>query len=150
MYPFIRHEFDWLLVHESRPDAGSRHVKTFLLPTAPMAQSTLNLYMAGAFDIQIGSFTQSMEVGQSSLDLKINPIPAGVLVVETATALHSVRLCLQPKVAGTRWSRQAMHLKAGETATASDGFVIPVGSDLHVVASYTAAVDTKVFVVERL
>jgi hypothetical protein len=150
MYPFIRHEFDWLLVHESRPEVGARHVKTFLLPTTPAEQSTLNLYVAGAFEVHIGPFKQTLVAGQSSLDLAISPIPAGVLLVETPVAANSIRFCLQPKLGTTKWSRRAVQLAAGETASANDGFVIPMQPDLVAVPSYTAQTDIKVFVIERL
>lgn len=150
MYPFIRHEVGWLVIHESRPAAGQRHLKSFLLPTRPQDQPTLNLYVAGEFSVEFGDQRLTLAAGQSSLDLGDAPIPAGAIVTETALSTNCVRFCMQPIDPRTKWSRRRVELAAGESVRAADGFVVPMTDPLVAVERYVANQPVSVFVIERL
>ncbi len=148
MYEFKRFVYDWLVVHESRPAVGQRHMKAFVAPTAPKDQSTFNIYASGVFELAIGSTKQQMQAGMSTLDIAIDAIPAGVLIVEKPLVPDSVRFCCQPLNESTRWTRRAVTLQSGESLS-SDGWIIPALPELQVVKSFTADSPTKVFVLDR-
>lgn len=149
MYPFKRFVYDWLAVHESRPAVGQRHMKTFVATTAPKDQSTFNIYASGVFEVAIGSAKQQMQAGMSTLDIAIDAIPAGVLIVEKPLVPDSVRFCCQPLNEATKWTRKGVTLQPGESLT-TDGWIIPALPELQVVKSFTADAPTKVFVLERV
>lgn len=148
-YPFIRHTLDWLLVHESQVSPGMLHLKSFVQPTRPADQVTLNLYVRGAFRLSWGGPSTILRGGQSSLDLPVETLPAGQLVVEEALS-DGVRLCLQPADPKTKWVRRRVDLKAGEHVVAVDGFVLPLDRVDLGRRDFCAEVPTSVFVVERV
>lgn len=150
MYSFKKHEFDWLLIHESRPMPGDTHLKAFVRDTHPHDQITLNIYVSGEFVIGIGDFSQTMTPGSSSIDLALDVVPSGVVVLERAASDGCMRMCIQSKDPATRWSRKRVEVLSGQTVSASDGFIIPMKPIVQAHRVYTAEGDESVFVLERI
>lgn len=150
-YPFVLHDFGWLRLHESRPALGARHLKSFLRPTAPADQRTLNLYVAGRFEWRVGDYRQELVAGQSNLDITLLRIPDRTIVTERPLVAGSVRYCLQPIDADTRWTRRRVDLAAGQKASpAAGGWVVRLTPEVDVRANYTAERAETVFVLEQI
>jgi len=124
-YTFERLVFGWLAMHVSHAEPDQRHIKVMLAAATPQTQRTLNLYVAGSFEVSVRApggavSTQVMLAGQSSLDLTL-ALPAGAIVTERALAPGSVRYCLEPEDKSAAWSRRRFDLLDGEVMQASVG-----------------------------
>jgi hypothetical protein len=111
MYKFKKTRVNWLNFNIATPEKGCFWKKSFLKNTTPINQFSLNIYSYGMFDIyyEDGSFSQTVSIGNSNLDLKIKEFPTDQLVIETPLLDQNCRWCITT-VEPTKWIREKYYL----------------------------------------
>lgn len=128
MYNFTSKLVNGFCVSKATPEVGAVHLKKFAYKVTPQNQATLNLYIAGSFELTSSSFTQMLEAGQTSLDVALLEYPAGELVTERVMSGPAVRYCVA-KVGGGAWLRVRVDV-APEWVPEHNGLLIYSGGDL--------------------
>jgi hypothetical protein len=119
MYEFEKTYLGRFTVHKSVQLQGDRHFKRFTAPgTTPASQGTLNVYVDGQFQIGISAagFSQTLNAGQTSLDLTIAEFPLEAICIETVLSTTGTRYCIGPTTPAP-WTREARTLQAGTPMT---------------------------------
>lgn len=128
MYNFTSKMISGFRVSKAAPEVGAVHLKKFAYKVTPKNQATLNLYIAGSFELTSNSFTQLLEAGQTSLDVALSEYPAGELVTERVMSGPAIRYCVA-KVGGGAWLRVRVDA-APEWVPEHNGLLIYLDGDL--------------------
>lgn len=145
MYPFSRASIGPFTLHTSDPAVGDTHRKRFGPGVTPTNQATLNLYVAGRFEIEIPAlqYRREMLAGECSLDIELPAFPSD-LCIERCLEEGSRRICIAPTVATTRWSRHLIDLAAGSASVApADHLLVVLVGTIEVDGEAVAAGEAR-------
>jgi hypothetical protein len=109
MYSYAKQSIGGFHVYKATPEVGAIHCKKFASAVTPQNQATLNVYIAGSFELSAGSFTQALEAGQTSLDVTLAEYPAGELFTERVLSGPAIRYCVS-KAGGGTWLRARIEI----------------------------------------
>ena len=125
MYDFQRSTVGAFTLHASHPGVGQEHHKKFGRGVTPDNQWTLNVYISGAFEIEIPSigYRREMLPGHCSLDIELPSFPPE-LCIERCLNEGSYRICISPTAPGTRWSRTVLDMQGGGAFVAPKDHVL--------------------------
>jgi hypothetical protein len=136
MYNFVRQTIGGFHVHKATPEIGAVHHKKFAYKVTPQNQATLNVYLAGSFELQATSFRQLLEAGQTSLDVALAEYPAGELFTERVVSGPAIRYCVA-KAGGGAWLRARVDVTP-EWVPEHNGLLIYLDGDLAEVTNGVA------------
>lgn len=131
MYQFTNVVVAGLTVSQSIAKAGTKHHKQYAAAgVTPATQNTLNVYLSGSFNFEVGGFSQTLHAGDTSLDLGLTQYPTDVPCVETVLSDWGTRCCVSSK---KPWMREAVELGAGQAHTLThDSLVFLTGGTVDV------------------
>lgn len=122
MYRFSKQTVGGFDIYTANPSVGEVHLRRFAPGVTPQNQASLNIYAAGSFELQAGSFGQVFEAGQTSLDLRLTEYPAGELCIERVVSGPATRRCVS-RVGGGAWTRRCIEVSP-EWVPENDGALI--------------------------
>lgn len=115
MYQFTTTEIAGLSISKTVAAQGTDHKKRYMKPgVTPDTQNTLNVYISGQFELEIGGVTHVMSAGQTSLDLPLVEYQPGEVCTERVLTAWGTRACISAKVP---WSRSHREIAAGAAFT---------------------------------
>lgn len=112
MYRFSKQTVGGFDIYTANPEVGEVHLRRFAPGVSPQNQASLNIYAAGGFSLQAGSFNRSLTAGQTSLDLDITEYPAGELLIERVVSGPATRRCVS-RSGGGPWGRARLEVSSG-------------------------------------
>lgn len=127
MYKFIKINADGWDSFESTPRLGDEHHVQFPAAATPLdrrLQMTMFFDQPSIVTLTNPAFEQRMLPGQTSLDLTIDSYGASALLIERPAVSGARRICLSPAGSPRRWSREIVHLAAGQQFPGPDGALL--------------------------
>ena len=101
MFTFSKRSAGRFDVHASFQSQGDDHKKRFGAGVTPQNQKTINIYARGEFRFEIGSFSQIMPQGSTTLGLELEEFPSGEISTETVLSAYGLRYCVAPSLGGS-------------------------------------------------